>query len=48
MSDIKWNQEAVVVLGGNFRGLIAANEIAKVNTEQKSNVHWYNFRFTQI
>jgi hypothetical protein len=29
--DIKWKHDVVVVLGQNFRGLIAANEIAKVN-----------------
>ena len=30
LTDIKWNEDVTVVLGQNFRGLIAAHEIAKV------------------
>ena len=31
LADVIWSSEVTVVLGQNFRGLIAANEIVKVN-----------------
>ena len=30
LADVVWSPEVTVVLGQNFRGLIAANEIVKV------------------
>ena len=31
LTDLIWKADVTLVLGQNFRGLIAANEIAKVN-----------------
>ena len=30
LADVKWKADVFVIMGQNFRGLIAANEIVKV------------------
>ena len=49
LTDIQWKDGVTVVLGQNFRGLIAANEIVKVNSLSKSRYNkiilvWYRER----
>ena len=44
LTDIQWKDGVTVVLGQNFRGLIAANEIVKVSfsdIKYKTTLVWY-------
>ena len=42
LSDIKWKADVTVIIGQNFRGLVAANEIGKVNNR------FWSIRFSYV